>query len=145
MNTFVGRGMTYGTGIIIFSTKMPSSHLTVHCPSYFSAVLLMLDSPKPWRKESSLVVLPEVSAPGRALFSTAMTIISWMRRAFTVMTRRGMASFSLASMALSRALPKIVLMSSGSRKAPSSKWMTAVKSICFSRAVFALSRMMTSR
>ena len=43
------------------------------------------------------------------------------------------------------ALPKMVLISSGSRKLPSAKWRMAVKSICFSRAVFALSRMMTSR
>ena len=52
-------------------------------PVVLSTAARMLDRPKPWNRASSLVVLPLASASGRALFSTAMTSISWMRRAFT--------------------------------------------------------------
>ena len=85
------------------------------------------------------------SASGGVLFSTVITSISWMRDAFAVMRRKSSGSFSLASMALSRAFPKMALISKGSKNEPSLKWMTALKSIFFSFAACALSRMMMSR
>lgn len=59
-----------------------------------------------------------------------------MRPAFTVMSRSSWGRHWLASMALSRALPKMVLMSRGSMKAPSSRAIAALKSIWLSRAFF---------
>lgn len=62
-----------------------------------------------------------------------------------VMSLWSLGSFSLASMALSSALPKIVLISSGSIKVLSWKERTALKSICFFCAILALSRIIMSK
>lgn len=129
----------HGTGITILSVNLPSAALTLHCPAYFWTVLLILESPKPCAKVSSFVVLflPVLagkirfvtsSAPG-ALFSTEMTSISRTRSAFAVISRSCSGSFPHASIALSSAFPKMVLISKGSIKPPSAKEIAAAKSI----------------
>ncbi len=119
---------------MILSVNIPFSSFALHCPSYFSTAFFRLGSPKPWAKVSSFVVPFVPGESGAALFSTMTTSMSRTRFALTVISRLSSGSFSLASMALSRAFPKMVLISSGSRKEPASKEMAALNMVLYFEA-----------
>ncbi len=134
------------TGITIFRRNMPFSTFVLHDPPYFSTAALMFVSPNPCRNVSSLLVPAGTSHPGRTLFSTTIICRSCIRLPFIVISRCSSGSFTLASMALSSALPNIVLISSGcSMCSIRSREISALKSIPFPRAALALSRMTMSR